>query len=89
MTMLRTERSGVRTLGGARVVSLLPRVQTDCGTHPASYSWVPVDLTLGDKQVGREAGLLPLSSAEVKNEWKCTSTSRNGLYRDNLTFTFT
>jgi len=36
--------------------------------------WVPGALCLGVKRSGREAGHSPLSSAEVENAWKYTST---------------
>jgi hypothetical protein len=42
--------------------------------HPASYPMGTGALSLGVKRQGREADHLPPSSAEVKNEWSCTST---------------
>jgi len=51
--------------------------------------WVRAVLSPGVKQVGHEADHPPSSSAEVKNEWSCTSTifvRLYGAYRDNFTF---
>jgi len=41
--------------------------------HP--IQWVPGALSLGVKRPAREADHSPPSSAEIKNEWNCTSTS--------------
>jgi len=57
-------------------------------TQP-SAQWVLAVLSPGVKQVGREADHPPSSSAEVKNEWSCTSTILVCLYgacRGNFTF---
>jgi hypothetical protein len=39
--------------------------------------WLTGALSLGIKQLGREADHSPLSSAEVKNVWSYTSTPQN------------
>jgi hypothetical protein len=54
--------SGVRLSAGARNFSLLYRVQTDSGAHPASYPTVSGTLSLGVKRPGREADHSPLYS---------------------------
>jgi len=41
--------------------------------HPASYSLGNGGLVTGVKRPGRETDYLPLSRAEVKNEWSFTS----------------
>jgi hypothetical protein len=59
--------------------------------------WVPGDLSLWVKWLGRGADHSPPSSAKVKNTWSCTSTppirlnggcSVKKKQRDNLTFNF-
>lgn len=42
--------------------------------HPASYSLGNGGLVTGVKRSGRETEYLPLSRAEVKNEWSLIST---------------
>jgi hypothetical protein len=43
--------------------------------HPAFYSLGNGGLVTGVKRPGRETDYLPLSRAEVKNEWSFTSTT--------------
>jgi hypothetical protein len=66
--------SRVQFLAGAGNFSLHHHVQNGSGAHPASYPWVPGALSLGVKQLVREADHSPPSSAEVKNVWSYTST---------------
>jgi hypothetical protein len=61
---------GVRLPRGTWNFSLHHRVQTDSGTHPASY---PMG-TLGAKRPGREADHSSLSVPRSKNAWSYTST---------------
>ena len=75
---LLAERSGVRFLTKARDVSLLRNVQTCSVAHPARYS-----IATG----GRELDHSHQSSAEVKNEWSCTSTPRIHLQGVDSAFT--
>jgi hypothetical protein len=49
------------------------RLQTGSGSNQAPIQWVPETLSLGIKQLGREADHSPPSSAEV-NAWSCIST---------------
>jgi hypothetical protein len=44
------------------------------GLNQPPFQWVPVALSLGVKRQGREADHSPPFSAEVKNEWRYTST---------------
>jgi hypothetical protein len=44
------------------------------GPTQPHIQWVPGALALGVKRPGNEADHSPPSSAEVKNEWSCTST---------------
>jgi hypothetical protein len=48
--------------------------RTALGPTQPPMQWVPGALSLGVKRPGREADHSPLSSAEVKNAWSCTST---------------
>jgi hypothetical protein len=48
--------------------SIVHSVQTDYGTHPASYAVVKGTLSPGVKRPVREANHSSLSSAEVKND---------------------
>jgi hypothetical protein len=66
--------SRVRFPAGDGNFSLHHRVQNGSGAHPASYTMVLGDLSLGVKRPGREANHSPPSSVEVKNEWSYTST---------------
>ena len=87
----RAGRYGVRIPAGTRYFSLLQNVQTNSGTHQAPYSigtWV---LSRPVKRPGCEVDHLPLSTAEVKNEWSYTSTSLvclHGVYRNKFTFLY-
>jgi len=53
---------------------LLHRVQTGSGAHSAAYPTGTEGSFPGGKAVGREADHSAPSSAEVKNEWRYTST---------------
>jgi hypothetical protein len=75
-----------------RNFSLLHRIQTDSGAHPAFHHWLPAGgLFSGVKRLGCEANHLPPSSAEVKNAWRYTSTPQYVMvwclvkHRDNFT----
>jgi hypothetical protein len=49
-------------------------VQSGCGAHPVSYShWGYQGCHPGVKRLGRAVDRSPPSSAEIKNEWSCTS----------------
>jgi hypothetical protein len=65
--MLDDRGSWVRFPAGAGNFSLLHRIQSDSGTHPASYPVGTGGSLPGVKQLGREAGNSHPSSAEVKN----------------------
>jgi hypothetical protein len=52
--------------------SLRRRVQTDSGSHPASYPMGIRALSLGVKRREGEADHSPSSSTEVKNAWSWT-----------------
>jgi hypothetical protein len=54
--------------------SLCHRAQIGSRAHPASYAVDTGDSFPGSKRPGREAVRSPLTSAEVKNAWCCTST---------------
>jgi hypothetical protein len=61
--------------GQRRIFSLSHSVQTDSGTHQASYLVDTVDFfPLGVKRSGCDADRSPPSNAEFKNEWSYTST---------------
>jgi len=66
--------SRVRVLAGTKNCSLLQNVRTLSGVHPASYARGTRALSLRF-----EACHLPLSCAEVKNEWRNTSIPPSGL----------
>jgi len=56
--------------------------------HPVLYWWV-MGSCLAEKQWEREVDHVSSSSAEIKNEWSCTSTPPmylHGADRDNSTF---
>jgi len=71
-TELRAGRSGDRMPVEARNLFLLRNVQTACGVDPAFCSLGFV-FFLWVKRPHCEIKRSPLSSAEVKNEWSCTS----------------
>jgi hypothetical protein len=86
--------SRVRLPAGAGNFSLLHRVQTGSGAHPASYPVGTRGSFPGVKWPGREVEDSPPSSAEVKNAWSYTSTPLYAFmawwlveHRDNVTFT--
>jgi hypothetical protein len=70
--------------------------RTALGHTQPPIQWVTGALSLGVKRPGREADHSPLSSDEVKNAWRYTSTSQYAFMawclfkrRDKFTFTFT
>jgi hypothetical protein len=71
---LRIVRPRFDSLQGKGNFSLLHRVQTDSGSHPASYPMDTGGYFLEVKQPGREAHRWHPSSAEVKNPCSYTST---------------
>jgi hypothetical protein len=48
--------------------------RTTLETTQSPIQWVPGAISLGVERPGREADHSPLSSAEVKNAWRYTST---------------
>jgi hypothetical protein len=68
--------SRVRFPAGAGKFSLHHRVQNGSVAHSASYPMGSGALSLRVKRPGREADHSPPSSADVKNPWSYTSTSR-------------
>jgi hypothetical protein len=70
--------------GAAKYFSLPQPVQTDSGTHPASYSMVTEGSAPGGKAAETWAVHSPPSSADVKNEWIYTSAP-HGVDRDSST----
>ena len=85
VTRLRAGRSGVQIQAGARNFRVPKNVQTGSGTHPASCS------IEGVNRPGREADHSPASSAEVRNEWKHSSTTHiciHGMYWSDCTVSF-
>jgi hypothetical protein len=67
---------GVRIYEGARHFA----IQTGSGTHPAHYSMRTGVLSREVHQTGRDVDQTPPSSAEVKTEWSCTTTSPLSLH---------
>jgi hypothetical protein len=67
-------RLEVQVPTGAGDFSLLHRVQTGSGAHPASYPTGTEGSFRGVRRTGREADQSPPSSAEVKNAWRYTFT---------------
>ena len=88
LTRLGAGRSGVQIPTGARIFSLLQKVLTDFGSHPASYL-----LDAGRSVPGGEGvaayGWPHISVAEVNNERRCTSSTIMYLHdvcRERFTF---
>jgi hypothetical protein len=73
---------GVRFTVGAGSLSLLHRVQTGSGLHPASYSMGTGGSFPGGKAAGAEADHSTPSSSEVKNAWCYTSIPNTSLWHD-------
>jgi hypothetical protein len=67
LNVLITWMAGIQFMAGARDFSLLHRIQTGLGAHPASYYCVPGVVSPGVKWLGREADHSPLSSIKVKH----------------------
>ena len=83
----RAGRSGLLILRGARDYSLLQNLQTVSASSQPPSQWVPGSLR-GQRRPEREVNHSPPSSAQVKNEWSCTSTLAiclRGLGRQGLT----
>jgi len=72
-------RSGLRILTGARDYSLLQNLQTGSASSQPPSQWVPGSMR-GQRRPGREVKHSPPSSAQVKNEWSCTSVLAIRLY---------
>jgi hypothetical protein len=88
VTRLRTGRSGVRIPRGRGISLFSKTVQTAPGAHPTSYS-IGTRVSPGLKLLERDAGHSTPSSAQVKNEWSCTSTPPicpHGMGRDKFNF---
>jgi hypothetical protein len=58
-----------------------PTVQTDFGRHPVSYWMSTGVLFAGVHRLGLHVDHWPPSSAEIKNEWSCTSSSNMCYWR--------
>jgi len=85
---LRTGRSGVRIPRGRGIFLFSKTDQTAPEAQPASYS-IGTGVLPGLKLLERDADHSPPSSAQVKNEWSCTSTPLicpHGKDRDKLNF---
>jgi hypothetical protein len=54
-------------------ISVLQTVQTGYETHFPSFSVCTGFISPGLKRPGREVNRLPLTSAEMKNEWSYTT----------------
>jgi hypothetical protein len=82
-------RNFIWFLAGVRDFSLIRNVQTDSGSHPASYSMDTGGSSPGVMRPGRQAGYSPPSSTEAKNKWTYTATPSiclRGVRRDSFTF---
>ena len=64
-------RFGFRIPAGTRDFSLLQKIQTAFGSHPAFCSIGTGLLSRGVNRLGREVYQSSLCSAEVKNKWSC------------------
>lgn len=60
---------------GSRGRSFLPMVKTGSRAHSAFYSVGVKSSSPGDKRPWSDASHSPPSSADVKNNWSCTSTT--------------
>jgi hypothetical protein len=81
MTRLRDGRSGFDSRRDRRFISTLKRLAS-CSVGTGGFS-------SGVKRPGSEGTCSPLSSAKVKNEWSCTSSSPislHGVDRNNRSF---
>jgi len=78
---------GFQIMAGTRGFYFCRTAQTSSGSYPHSYSVGSRILTLGVKWPGHEVEHLPLSSAEVKSEWRYTSAPP--IYTDRANFTRT
>jgi hypothetical protein len=66
-------RHRISVPGRGKRLSLLLNIQTSCKAHLTSYS--VGDESSFTRQLRYEADKSPPSSADVKNEWSCTSDS--------------
>jgi hypothetical protein len=83
----RAERSRVLIMRGARDYFLLQNLQTVSASSQPPSQWVPGSLR-GQRRPEREVNHSLPSSAQVKNEWSCTSTLAiclHGLGRESVT----
>jgi hypothetical protein len=83
---------GFKSQLGQEICPFSKTVQIGSGTHPASYSMGSGVLTPGVRRSGHEVDQAPNSSAEGKNERRCTSaffnTERVSLNRQHLWLAF-
>ena len=80
---------GFNSWQGQEIFFLLQNIQTSSGEHPACYSVGTRVLSLEVKWLRCEADHEPPSHAEVKNEWRYTSTlcvCLDGVHRRDLIF---
>jgi hypothetical protein len=84
-----------RFLSGLGIFLFTTASRTALGPTQPPIQWVPGALSLGVKRPGHEADHSPPSSAEVKDEWSCTSTLLYVFmawclikHRDNFTLIF-
>jgi hypothetical protein len=88
VTRLRIGRPGDRIPRGWGIFLFSKTVQTAPGAHPASYS-IGNGVLPGLKLLKRDADHSTPSTAQVKNEWSCTSTPPicpHGMDRDKFKF---
>jgi hypothetical protein len=81
----------VSILAGARDFSHLKNIQAGSGAYMPCVQGVLAALFAGVEWPGHEADHLPQSSAEVKNEWSCTSPAfvcHHGICRNIFAFMF-
>jgi hypothetical protein len=75
VTTLRAGRPGFDFRQEFRIFLLSTASRPALGPTQPRTQWIPGGLAPGVKRPGREADHSPLSSAEVKNAWRYTSTS--------------
>jgi hypothetical protein len=88
---VRAELSVVQIRTGAIDLSFLHNVHMVSGAHPPSYSIDTATISQGVEGPERDGNHFSASSAEVKNQWRHTSTTSIFLYgvdKDNFTFYF-
>ena len=90
VTTLRVRLSGFRAAAEAGGVSLFRTFRPALGPTKPPINGQRDPFARVERRA-REDEHSPPSSAEIKNEWICTSTSRvciHGVYRDTFTFSF-